>query len=163
MIETAPILLWFAVMLLVAIGLGGVILPALPGVPILFIGLWLGAWIDDYTRVSGWTVALLAAMTTLAVVADLLASVLGAKRVGASAQAIWGALVGSVVGLFFGLPGLLLGPFVGALAGELMARGGLARATEVGIATWVGLVIGTLVKLALSITMLATFAAAWWL
>lgn len=159
--ELAPVLLWLLALALVAVGLAGTVLPALPGVPMIFIGLWLAAWIDDYQRVGGITLGVLGTFTVLAILADLFASVIGAQRVRASSQSIWGALIGSVVGLFFGLPGLILGPFVGAVIGELAARGGLARATEVGIATWVGLLIGTILKLAIAVTMVAVFAFAW--
>ena len=161
MVEAVPVLLWLLVAALVVIGLAGVIVPALPGVPILFAGLWLAAWIDGYQSVGSWTLGILGVLTVFAVVVDLLASVFGAKRVGASPEAIWGALIGSVVGLMFGLLGLLLGPFIGAVGGELMARGGPARAAEVGVATWIGLVVGTLVKLAVSLAMLFIFVFAW--
>lgn len=161
MFEVTDLLLWFAAFALVLAGCAGVIVPALPGVPLVFIGLWLAAWINDYARVGYWTLGLLASLTVLAVITDLVASALGAKRVGASSQAIWGAVAGSVVGLFFGLAGLLLGPFVGAVAGELVARGGLDQATRVGVATWLGLLLGTLLKLAITLTMLGIFVFAW--
>jgi uncharacterized protein YqgC (DUF456 family) len=160
-VEFTPLLYWLLALLLVTVGLAGTVLPALPGVPLIFVGLWLAAWIDDYQRVGGITLGVLGGLTVLAILADLFASVIGAQRVRASPQAIWGALIGSLVGLFFGLPGLLLGPFLGAMAGELVARGGLARATEVGLATWVGLLIGTILKLAIAVTMVAVFAFAW--
>jgi uncharacterized protein YqgC (DUF456 family) len=93
---------------------------------------------------------------------DLTAAALGAKGVGASAQAVSGALIGTLIGLFLGIPGLIFGPFVGALMGELSAGGSLLRSTHVGIAAWIGLIFGTLVKLAASIMMVVLFAAAWW-
>lgn len=157
------LLLWLLALLLVLIGLAGAVLPALPGVPLVFIGLWLAAWIDDYTRIGPWVLAVLGALTLLSIIVDIAASALGAKRVGASPRAVWGAMVGSIVGIFFGLPGLLIGPFAGAVIGELSARGGIAQATEVGMATWIGLLVGTLAKLALSLTMLGLFALAYWI
>lgn len=161
MFEVTDLLLWLLALALVLGGCVGVIVPALPGVPMVFLGLWLAAWINDYARVGNWTLALLGSLTVLAVVTDLVASALGARRVGASTQAIWGAVLGSLVGLFFGLAGLLLGPFIGAVAGELAARGGLDQATRVGVATWLGLLLGTLLKLAITLTMLGVFAFAW--
>jgi len=157
------VLLWLLAVLLVLVGLVGAVLPALPGVPLVFAGLWLAAWIDDYAQVSGPTLAVLGVLTVLAMAVDLVASALGAKRVGASRQAIAGAAIGAVVGLFFGLPGLLLGPFVGAVAGELSSRGNVEQATRVGVATWMGLLFGTLAKLALSLAMLGVFAFAYFL
>ena len=161
MFELTDLLLWLAALSLVLIGFAGVIVPVLPGVPVLFLGLWLAAWIDDYSRVGFWTLGLLGGLCLFAVITDLVASALGAKRVGASAHAIWGSVIGSLIGLFFGLPGLLLGPFIGAIAGELSARGGLERATRVGMATWLGLLLGALLKLAISLAMLGVFLVAW--
>jgi len=94
---------------------------------------------------------------------DFAATALGARRVGASRQAIAGAAIGTLVGVFFGPIGLVLGPFVGAVAGELAARGSLEQATNVGVATWMGLLFGTLAKLALSLAMLGVFAAAYFI
>lgn len=163
MLEFTDLLLWLAAVMLVLVGCAGVIVPALPGVPLVFIGLWMAAWLGDYSRVGFWSLSVLAALTVIAVVTDLVASALGAKRVGASSEAIWGALIGSLVGVFFGLIGLLLGPFAGAVAGELLARGGVHQATRVGVATWLGLLLGTLLKLAITLTMLGIFITAWWL
>jgi len=155
--------LWIAVFLLVGVGLAGTVLPILPGVPMIFIGLWLAAWIDGYERVGGFTMGLLGVLTLLSVVIDFAASAMGAKRVGASPRAIWGAAIGSIVGLFFGIPGLLLGPFAGAVLGELSARKGAGQATKVGIATWLGLLFGTLAKIALSFAMVGIFVLAYFL
>lgn len=146
-------------------GLAGAVLPALPGVPLVFAGLWLGAWIDGYREVSGWWVVVFGVLTVLAMVVDFAATALGAKKVGASRQAIAGAMLGTVAGLFIGPPliGLLIGPFVGAVLGELSARGSFAHATNVGVATWMGLLFGTLAKLALSLAMVGIFVAAYFL
>ena len=155
------VLLWLTVVALVAIGLAGAVLPALPGVPLVFAGLWLGAWIDDYTRVGVPTLVVLGVLVVLAVLVDFVASALGAQRVGASRQAIWGSVLGSMVGLFFGLPGIILGPFIGAVVGELSARSGVSQAANVGLATWLGLLFGTIAKLALSLAMLGIFLFAY--
>ncbi len=154
-------LLWYvAAALLILVGLAGTVLPALPGVPLVFAGMWLAAWVADYTRIGTWTIVLLGVLAGLAVLIDFVAGLLGARRVSASGAALWGAAIGTVVGLFFGLPGLLLGPFVGALIGEFSAGGTIRRSTHVGAATWIGLLFGTLVKIGLSFTMLGIFAAA---
>ena len=155
--------LWIVVFLLVGVGLAGTILPILPGVPMIFIGLWLAAWIDGYERVGGFTMGLLGVLTLLSVIVDFVASAVGAKRVGASPRAIWGALIGSIVGIFFGIPGLLLGPFAGAVIGELSVRGDSGQAAKVGIATWLGLLFGTLAKIALSFAMIGIFVLSYFL
>jgi uncharacterized protein len=97
----------------------------LPGIPLIFGGIWLTAAVDHYQHVgSGWLIGI-GSIAAVGLVLDLTAAALGAKRVGASAQAVAGALIGTLVGLFFGIPGLILGPFLGALMGELSAGGGL--------------------------------------
>lgn len=155
--------LWLLVLLLVGVGLAGTVLPLLPGVPMIFIGLWLAAWIDGYERVGAFTMGLLGVLVLLSLVIDFAASALGAKRVGASPRAVWGAALGSFVGLFFGLPGLLLGPFAGAVLGELSARKSAGQATKVGIATWLGLLFGTLAKIALAFAMVGLFVFAYFI
>jgi uncharacterized protein len=146
---------------MVAIGVAGSILPALPGVPLVFAGLLVAAWAGDFQRVGVVTLAALGALTVTSLVIDFAATALGAKRVGATKYAILGAALGTVAGVFLGLPGMILGPFVGAVAGELLSHGQLQQAARAGIATWVGLLFGTLAKLALVFAMLGIFLAAW--
>jgi uncharacterized protein YqgC (DUF456 family) len=159
--EPTTILLWLLVAALILAGLAGAVLPAIPGVPLVFAGVWLGASIDDYTRISAWTVVAVGVLGAIAMAMDLIASALGAKKVGASRQAVTGAALGTFAGLFFGLPGIVLGPFVGAVVGEVMARGSLEQAMSVGVGTWLGLLFGTLAKLALSLVMVGVFAFAY--
>lgn len=156
-------LLWIAAIALVGMGLAGTVLPMLPGVPFVFIGLWLAAWIDGFSHVGAFTLTVLGALTLLAVAVDFIASALGAKKVGASRQAVTGATLGTFVGIFFGLPGLLLGPFVGAVLGELSAQRSLGQATAAGVATWLGLLFGAIAKLALSLAMVGIFVFAYFL
>jgi uncharacterized protein YqgC (DUF456 family) len=146
---------------LVLAGLAGAILPALPGVPLVFGGLLLAAWADDFQRVSWIVLVILGLLAVLSFVIDFAATALGAKRVGASKLAIVGALIGTLAGFVLGLPGLLFGPFAGAVAGEMLTHGEMQKAARAGFATWVGLVFGTLAKLALVFTMLGVFAFAW--
>lgn len=155
------ILLWMLAGLLVVVGLAGTILPALPGVPLVFMGLLIAAWIGDFQKIGWPTLTILAALTALAVAADLVAALFGAKRAGASRLALLGAAIGSIVGLFFGLIGIFVLPFVGAVIGELIARQRLGQATRVGFATWLGLLIGALAKLSLAVTMLGVFVIAY--
>ena len=147
---------------LIAVGLVGAIVPALPGIPLIFAGIWLISGVDRYHHLGLWWLLGIALVGTIGLTVDITAGALGAKRVGASQRAVWGALLGTVIGLFLGLPGLLLGPFVGALLGELSAGNSLLRSTHVGVNTWIGLIFGTLVKLIASLMMVALFAAGWW-
>jgi uncharacterized protein YqgC (DUF456 family) len=155
--------LWLLALVLVVVGIAGSVLPALPGVPLVFAGLVAGAWADGFQRVGWPTIAILGVLTLLSFVIDLVAAALGAKRVGATRLAVAGAMLGTLFGLFLGLPGLILGPFVGAVAGELLSHGRVEQATRAGLATWIGLLFGTLARLALIFTMLGAFAAAYWL
>ncbi len=154
-------LLWYiASALLIIIGIAGAIVPALPGVPLVFAGMWLAASIDDYTLIGTGSLVLLGILAGIAVLLDFVAGVLGARRVAASGRALWGATIGTFVGMFFGLPGLLLGPFLGALIGEVSAGGSIRRSTHVGATTWLGILFGTVAKIGLSFTMLGIFVAA---
>jgi hypothetical protein len=146
---------------LVCVGLAGSVLPALPGVPLVFAGLLLAAWAEDFERVTWITLVVLGLLTIISFVIDFAATALGAKRVGATKLAVAGALVGTVLGIFFGPPGLILGPFVGAVAGEMLSHGKMQQAARAGLATWMGLIFGTLAKLALVFTMLGVFAFAY--
>lgn len=156
-----PTLYFVLAAILVLVGLVGAVLPALPGVPLVFAGMWLAAWAGHYQHIGPWTLTLLGALAALALLVDFVAGLLGARRVGASLQALWGAAIGTIIGLFFGLPGLLLGPFVGAVIGELVHGSRVRRAAAVGVGTWLGLLFGTLAKLALCCTMLGVFALAY--
>lgn len=159
LLHSRELWLWLLAVVMMAVGLVGTIVPASPGVLLIYAGMWLAAWIDHYTLVGWPTLTLLGALTLLAFGADLVASVLGARRVGASRLALTGSVLGGLVGMAFGLAGLLFGPFLGAVAGELIARRHLPSAARAGVGTWIGLVFGTLAKIALAITMLGVFVA----
>lgn len=154
-----PTLLLILAFVLVAIGLMGTILPAIPGVPLVFLGLVLAAWAEGFRFVGAGTLTVLGLMALLAYAVDLAAGALGAKKFGASRLAVLGAAIGTLAGLFLGLPGLVLGPFVGGAAGELYARRDLRQAGRAGLGAWLGMVVGGATKLALSFSMLAIFLA----
>ena len=147
---------------LVLVGLAGVVLPALPGLPLMFAGLWLAAWAGGYDQVGVGTVIMLAVLTLLSLGVDIVAALLGAKRVGASRLALLGAAIGTVAGLFLGLAGIIIGPFVGALLGEWLHGRRLGMAAKVGVGTWLGIVFAAVLKLTLGFAMLGIFLFAWW-
>jgi uncharacterized protein YqgC (DUF456 family) len=157
------ILLWILAVALIVGGLVGVVLPLLPGVPLIYAGMFLAAWIDHFQRVGVVSLVVLGILTLIAVAIDFLSSAWGAKRVGASKRAVWGAAIGTIVGIFFGIAGLILGPFVGALIGELSVHGRFEQASRVGIATTVGLILGTALKLAIAGAMIGLFVLVYWL
>ncbi len=143
--------------LLILIGLAGIVLPALPGLPIVFGGMLLAAWVGDFEVIGGWTIGVLAVLTVIAMSLDFIAGLMGAKRVGASKLALLGAALGTIVGLFFGLAGLILGPFVGAVLGELAHGRHAGTAAKVGVGTWLGMAFGAIVKVSLAFVMLGIF------
>ena len=154
---TAQILLYVLAALLMVIGFLGVVLPALPGLPLVFAGMWLAAWVGGFETISVTTVVVLGILALLAQLLDFVAGLLGAHRVGASRAGLVGAALGTVVGLFFGLPGLILGPFIGAVLGEIRHGRELGLASRVGVGTWVGMIVGAVAKLALGGLMLGWF------
>ena len=153
-------LLWALSALLIVVGLAGTVLPALPGTVLVLAGIVLGAWIDDFTRVPVWVVGVCTALAVLAWVLDYVAGLMGARRAGASKQALIGAAVGTVVGLFMGLVGVLFMPLVGAAVGEYMARKNERQALNVGVATWLGIMAGLLAKVVLAFMMIGIFVIA---
>jgi len=146
---------------LVIAGLVGTILPVLPGVLLVFGGLFLSAWADDFTRVGYVALTIIGVLGLLSFAADFMASVLGAKRVGAHPLALFGAGVGGFAGIFLGIPGIIFGPFLGAAAGELIARGQLLRAGKVGFGTWFGMLVAAIAKVVIAVAMIAVFFAAY--
>jgi uncharacterized protein YqgC (DUF456 family) len=153
--------LWLLAVILVLVGIAGTVLPALPGAPLVFLGLLCAAWADHFQKVGWFTLIILAILTVLTFVVDFLAQGWGAKRVGASWLALGGAAVGTIVGLFFSIPGLILGPFLGAVAGEWLSVRNLRQAGKVGLGTWLGLIVGIAGKLALIFAMVGIFVLAY--
>ena len=154
-------LLWVLSLILVGVGIAGVLVPGLPGTPLVFGGLLLAALADDFQNVGVGTIVILAVMTILAFGVDFLSASLGAKRSGASREAVIGAALGTLIGIFFGFVGILLGPFVGAVTGEFLARRNLGQAGRAGAATWIGFILGIGVKLVLAFTMVGIFVLAY--
>jgi len=144
--------------LLVILGIIGIILPALPGVVLVYLGLFCIAWSDGFVRVGWITLVILFLIGAVAWVIDFLTTAYGARRLGASRWGAVGAAAGMIIGLWFGLPGILLGPFLGALAVELIAHKNILEASKAGLGTWLGLLVGTALKLALVFTMVGIFA-----
>ena len=154
------VILWILAVALILIGVAGTILPAVPGTILVFGGIVLAAWIDDFTRIPVWLVVIFAVLTAIAWAVDYLAAVAGAKKAGASKLALIGAAIGTLAGIFTGFWGLLFMPLLGAAIGEFIAQRDLLRAGKVGVATWIGLLIGTAVKVAIVFAMVGAFVFA---
>jgi uncharacterized protein YqgC (DUF456 family) len=147
--------------LLVAAGLAGIVAPILPGLPLVFGGLTLAAWSDGFERVGLGTVAVLGLLTAVSVAVDATAASALTRRGGAGRAAAWGAFAGALLGLPFGLVGLVAGPFLGAAAGEYVAVRDLRRAGKAGVWSWLGLVVAVAARFAIAFLMLGLFAFAW--
>lgn len=151
------LILWIIGAICTVTGLSGLLLPVVPGAPILFLGLLFGAWAEDFRYIGVWTLLILAGMAGLTYVVEFAASILGVRKYGGSRRAMAGAVLGGVVGLFLGIPGILLGPFAGAVIGELSLQRSLDQASRAGFGTVVGLAIGVAGKLAVGIAMIGLF------
>jgi hypothetical protein len=157
--ETTTILWLIAALLLIA-GFAGLVLPALPGVLLIFAGLVFAAWAEGFAYVGWGTISILAALTVAAYIIDFLAGLLGAKRFGAGKYGVMGAAIGTVIGLIFGLPGIILGPFIGAVLGELYANKDLQSASTAGLGVWIGMAIGIAARVAVAFVMVGVFLLA---
>lgn len=152
--------LWLLAAAMILIGVVGTVLPALPGVVFVFGGIVLAAWIDDFARISGWTVAVCGVLAAVGLAIDYVAAAWTAQRAGASRAGLVGAAAGSVLGIFGGLVGLLLFPLIGAAIGEFIARRDALHAGRVGLAAWLGLLVGAVAKLAIVFAMIGALVAA---
>jgi uncharacterized protein YqgC (DUF456 family) len=147
-----PTLAWILAIACFAIGIAGTVFPALPGAPLIFIGALIGAWSGDFLLIGWVPLTICGVLSVLSLSVDFVATILGAKKVGASKAALVGSTVGTFLGLPFSIVGILCGPLIGATAGELWAQRknpDFWQIGKVGAGTWLGLLIGTVVKVAL--------------
>jgi uncharacterized protein len=151
---------WILSTLLIVIGLAGTVLPALPGPIFVLAGVVLAAWIDGFARVGMAAVAIVTVLAVMAWLLDYAAGMLGARKVGASRQALIGAAAGTVAGLFLGFVGVLFMPLVGAAVGEYWARRDQQQALTVGVATWLGILAGLAAKVVMVFMMVGVYLTA---
>ncbi|HNQ74586.1 MAG TPA: DUF456 domain-containing protein [Verrucomicrobiota bacterium] len=145
-------------LLVMLLALVGNLIPGLPGTPLALVAvighrLYFGA-----ASVSNVVLIVLVILTVAAVGLDFLGGALGARKFGATWRGITGAVVGGLVGLFFNLPGIILGPFIGATLFELVGDKELKAAAKAGLGAVIGLVLGVIGKSALGVVMIILFA-----
>jgi hypothetical protein len=157
-VDTVTIVLWLAAGVVIVIGVLGLVLPALPGAPLIFLGALLAAWAEDFVYIGWVSLTALGVLAVLAIAVDFIANAFGVKRFGASGRAIWGATLGALVGIFFGPIGVLVGPFIGAALGELSLRRNLAAASRAGVGAALGFALGAAAKLAIAVAMVGVIA-----
>lgn len=150
--------IWLLSLVCIAIGLIGTVIPIVPGTMMIYAGIVAIGWWSDFEIIGIPTLIITGLLVVVSLVIDFFASVVGAKRVGASSLALWGATLGSFIGMFFLIPGIVLGPFIGAFIGEFIAQNKTSQATKVGLGTWLGLLVGTVIKVGISIAMIGVFA-----
>lgn len=152
------------VWILILVGLVGTIVPMLPGTGLVFGGILLYALYFGVDNVGLTTLVLFGVATALSFVIDLLASLYGAARFGASRSGIAGAAIGGILGLLvLNLPGLLLGVFVGAVFGEyFLAKKKGEEALRSGVGSVLGFLGGTILKFILALIMIIVFVVKIW-
>jgi len=145
---------------LMLIGLAGSILPFLPGSPLILLGAFIYAWHTDFMVITWGTLTVLLVLVILSQVLDYLASILGAKKFGASRWGMAGAFIGGIIGLFFGgILGILIGPFVGKLLLELFRGREMNASLKIGLGTLIGFLGGVVGKFIIALTMVGIFLA----
>jgi uncharacterized protein YqgC (DUF456 family) len=148
------------VIVLMAVGLAGAALPFVPGTPLILAGALLYAVATDFTPVGFGRLAVLTLLAVIGAVGGAVAGSLGARRAGGSRRASIGALLGLVAGLFTGPIGLVAGPVIGAILGELSGARPWGESVRAGVGTLLGLVVGAVAHVAVAGMMVGLFA--WW-
>ena len=156
-------LLFVVGVLLIAVGLAGLLLPAVPGAPLIVAGSVLIAWADGFARVGWPALTTIALLGIAGMVLDQAAALLGARTAGASKWGVAGAFVGLLVGLPLGLPGIVLGPAVGATVFEYYKDPDMRRAATAGAGVFVGFLVGTALKYAFAMAMIGILIAAYFI
>jgi membrane protein len=145
----------------VLVGLLGTIYPAIPGLGLMFGGAWLLAYAGNYQVYGTNTLIFIGIAAAFGMAMDYVSGVLGAKYTGASKQALWGAFIGGIPGAFLSLPGLLLGPLVGAGVGEFIAKRDMLQAGKVSLGTFIGFIIGMIAKVGCALAIVLTLLSVW--
>ncbi len=158
--DTITIIMWILATISILTGIAGLVVPLLPGPLLIYIGLFLASWADDFIYVGWGTLIILGLLMLLAHAVDFLAGALGAKQFGASRAAVVGATIGAFVGIFFGIIGIILGPFIGAVIGQLTELSDIKEAGQIGVGTWIGFIFGMAAKIAIGLTMIGIFVLA---
>jgi uncharacterized protein YqgC (DUF456 family) len=152
------LLWWLFAIVLMAVGLIGTVLLAVPGAIIILAAAVIHQLMLGSAKSLGWwNIAALVVLTLLSYALEFASGYFGAKRFGATRWGAFGAMIGAIVGLFFAFPGLIVGPVVGAIAGELVAGKRLVSAGRAGWGTLLGNLAGMLGKLTIGLVMVSWF------
>ena len=140
------------------IGVLGCILPMLPGTPLVFLGIFLYAWKTHFTVISVNLLLIFLIITVITVFLDYIAGSIGAKKLGSTRFGVVGAFLGATLGILFFAPwGILIGPPLGALTGELIRGKNIKDATKASTGAVLGILGGSLTKIIISLIMMGFF------
>ena len=152
------LLWWLIAIVLMAVGLIGTVLPVVPGTVIIVAAALIHQIMLGTEKSLGWwNVAVLVLLMLLSYALEFASGYFGAKRFGATKWGAYGALLGAIIGLFVPFPGLIIGPIVGAIAGELLAGKRLVSAGRAGWGTLLGNLAGLIGKLMIGLVMVSWF------
>ena len=140
--------------LLILVGVAGTIVPALPGIPMIFAGAWLIGYMEDYQYFGWGTLIALGVLTVISLIIDWVSQTMGAQKAGATKLGLSGAFLGTIIGIPFGLVGISLFPVLGAFIGEMIGHRDMRKAGKVSWATWIGMIAGIAAKLAIAFIMI---------
>jgi hypothetical protein len=157
-VTTVEIVGFALTLLVMCIGLAGSILPMLPGSPIVLAAAILHKLYFGADGANLWVLAVLAAFVLLSLGLDYLATSVGARKLGGSWKGMAGAVLGGIVGLFFSIPGILLGPFIGAFLFEYVGDYEYKRALRAGAGATLGLLVSAVGKFSVCVVMIALFS-----
>jgi len=144
--------------LLVIVGVWGTIIPMLPGIALIFSGYAIWGIASGWKDYSTTTLLVMGLITLFSYALDYYAGAIGAKKFGASRGGVWGSIIGAIIGfLFFNLPGLILGPFIGAIAGELLVGRSHSEAFRAGWGAFMGFLAGSLMRVTIGVVMSLLF------
>lgn len=146
------------VFVLMIAGVAGSFLPLVPGTPLILLGAFIYAVATDFQPVDGWRLLLLVGLTVVGYTLDYLSGALGTRKLGGSRWAVFGAVGGGIVGLFFGPLGILIGPILGAVAVELIYRKDVQVALKSGAGAVIGVFLGVVAKLSIAVVMVGLFS-----
>jgi uncharacterized protein YqgC (DUF456 family) len=152
-----PIIGLTLALMLMAVGILGSILPGLPGSPLVLVAAVLHRLYFGERGASIWVLVALTLMVILTLVVDYLATMYGAKKMGATWKGVLGAIVGALIGMMFNVPGIIIGAFVGALVFEMATGRESKEAMKAGLGATIGLLAGTAGKVAICVAMTALF------
>lgn len=145
-------------LLVMLVGLICTLLPAVPGPPLVLAAAVVHRLVFGQASINNLVLIILVLLTALALAFDFMASIFGTRKFGATWRGMVGAVVGGIIGLFFSLPGIILGPFLGAMLFEMVGDKEFKEAVHAGVGATVGLLLGVAGKFSIGVVMIILFA-----